>query len=56
MLCPEVHLCTTGLGCSKQTLSLVNVSLKLQKVNISNKPICFIEKIGEAFAMLLSFF
>ena len=41
-----LNLCTAGPGCSKLTTSLVNVSLKFQKkVNISNMPIFFVEKM-----------
>ena len=47
----------SGPGCLKLTTSLVNVSLKFQ-TNISSKPIFFVEKMCEAFALqkLRSFF
>ena len=41
----------SGPGCSKLTMSLVNVSLKISHVNISNTPIFFVEKMREAFAV-----
>ena len=42
-------------GCSKITISLVNISLKFQILNISNMPIFFVEKMGEV-QKPLSFF
>ena len=48
---------STRPGCSKLTTSLVNV-VKISNVNISKKPIFFVEKMCEAFALQkpLSFF
>ena len=52
------HVHSSGPGCSKLTTSLVNVSLKISNIKISNMPKFFLEKLREAFAMqkLLSFF
>ena len=53
---PTVY--TPKLGCSKLTMSLVNISLKFQTLPSQICQYFFVEKIQEAFAMqmLLSFF
>ena len=54
----EKMLHTRALDCSKLMMSLVNISLKFQTLISNICPVCFVEKMREAFTMqkLLSFF
>ena len=46
-VCGWLVFYSSGPGCSKLTTSLVNV-IKISNLNISNKPIFFVEKMCEA--------
>ena len=39
-----IEIKSLGPGCSKPKMLLVNVFIKISNVNISNKPIIFVEK------------